>query len=133
MKMAGAAHRTTVALAAVLIATAGACRGNPVEGYDEAQLIERLSAAGLSLERREPTAITVRELELLPAEPISMFSARVSDGAGNSQTMTFLQFESFAVADQADRENLNGFAAANWFVLGIVSSDFVDRIRGALP
>lgn len=133
MNLAGLARRTTVALAAVLIAAAGACRGNPVEGYDEAQLIERLSAAGLSLERRERTAITARELELLPAEPISMFSARVSDAAGSSQIMTFLQFESVAAAGQADQEDLNGFAAANWFVLGIVSNDFVDRIRGALP
>jgi hypothetical protein len=72
------------------------------------------------------------DLSRFPEEPRSAVVLRLSDGRGNSEAMTFVELGSWKAAAEMDAKPVNGFAVRNWFVLGIVSNYFVDRITDAL-
>jgi hypothetical protein len=100
-------------------------------GLPEEELLSALESAGLTIRQLEPM-ISPYQNEKLPTEPKSMFSARVSDGHGNTEPMTFIEFSSEADA-RAASESQSGFALRNWFVLGIVSNHMKHHIEGAIP
>lgn len=95
-------------------------------------LMERLAAAGMEIRDLGPASISVDHASRFPETPRSTIALRVSDGQGNSESMTFVEFSSWKAAAALDEKPVNGFAVRNWFVLGIVSSYFVDKITNAV-
>jgi hypothetical protein len=99
---------------------------------DADQLVEKLAAAGLVAEELGPAQVSTNHLSRFPEEPRSTLWLRISDGQGNSEPMTFVEFGSWKAAADVDAKPVNGFAARNWFVLGIVSNHFVTAVTQAL-
>jgi hypothetical protein len=99
---------------------------------DADELLEKLTAAGLVAEELGPAQVSTNHLSRFPEEPRSTLWLRISDGQGNSEPMTFVEFGSWKAAAEVDTKPINGFAARNWFVLGIVSNHFVTAVTQAL-
>jgi hypothetical protein len=99
---------------------------------DASDLLEKLAAAGLETKDLGPASISVDHASRFPEKPRSTLALRVSDGAGNSESMTFVEFSSWKTAAAMDAKPVNGFAVRNWFVLGIVSNYFVEKITAAV-
>ena len=89
-----------------------------------------LERAGLVLTPLDKTYVYPSDLQKFPAEPRAMFSIRVGDGKGNSETMTLLEFSS--AGQVAGVRGVNGFPVHNWFFLGIISNQWRDIIVSAL-
>lgn len=92
----------------------------------------RLEASSLTIERLAESTITSKQRDRLGAEPTAMFSIRVSDASGSSQTMTLVQFDKDWQAAAVAEEGVHGFVVHNWYVVGVVSSQIRSQIEAAL-
>ncbi len=61
-----------------------------------------------------------------------MFSVRVSDASGSTQSMTLVQFDKDWKAKAVGDEGVNGFVIKNWFFVGTVSQNIRSQIEAAL-
>jgi hypothetical protein len=111
------------ALALVLLACGPA-------SLSEDEVVRRLAARGFTIERLDKAEISQGQLDRLPT-PLQYFSIRVSDGKGNSETTTLLEFRRAGQAAEASKAKVNGFAARNWFFTGM-ARHFQDPIQEAL-
>jgi hypothetical protein len=107
-------------------------RPRNTQRLDADDLLDRLADARIAAEDRGPARIDVDDLSRFPEEPRSVLCLRLSDGQGNAETMTFVEFGSWKTAAHVDAEPINGFAVRNWFVLGIVSEYFAASVAEAL-
>lgn len=98
----------------------------------EADLMARLEASDLTIERLTEATITSKQRDRLGAEPTAMFSIRVSDATGSSQTMTLVQFDKDWQAAAVADEGVHGFVIHNWYVVGVVSAQIRSQIEAAL-
>ena len=98
--------------------------------FSEHQLLLRLRSAGMTIERLDKTFLYPDDQEKLPAEPRQVFSIRVSDGQGNRERMTLVEFDEARQASLV--KGVNGFPAHNWFFLGTISTYFRRQVEGAL-
>ena len=120
-------------LIAALIVVAAACSGgggSESSGPTESELITKLEAGGLKVDRLDGM-LSQEQRDKLPTEPKSMFSARISDAHGNTEPMTFVELNNEEDATEAATYQ-NGFAVGNWFVVGIVSNHMKHHVEGAL-
>ena len=62
----------------------------------------------------------------------TVFSAKVSDGSGHTQTMTFIQFGKEFMAAAAAYEGVPGFAVGSWYFAGIPNAEIQAQIETAL-
>jgi hypothetical protein len=113
-------------------ANAASKSGRKTKSITAVALMEKLAAAGLETRDIGPASISVDHASRFPETPRSTLALRVSDGQGNSETMTFVEFSSWKAAAALDDKPVNGFVVRNWFVLGIVSTYFVDKITNAV-
>jgi hypothetical protein len=98
----------------------------------EADLMTQLGASGLNVERLAEPTITSKQRDRLGAEPQTMFSIRVTDGSGSSQSMTLVQFDKDWKASAVGDEGVPGFAIQNWYFVGTVSQNIRNQIQAAL-
>ncbi|MGQ0720477.1 MAG: hypothetical protein ACT4PE_02760 [Candidatus Eiseniibacteriota bacterium] len=99
---------------------------------DASGLLEELAAAGLTAEELGPAQVSTDHSSRFPEPPRSTLWLRISDGQGNSEQMTFVEFGSWKTAAEVDAKPINGFAVRNWYVLGIVSNHFVSAVTHAV-
>jgi predicted small lipoprotein YifL len=130
---AGAGARTAlaVATAAALLALAGCGGGGPAP-LSQAEVMERLEDAGFQVEILDEPAVAQDDRSQFVAEPVGILAVRLSDGRGNSEAMTLVQFPQVKDAEGLDARPVNGFAARNWFFLGIIANHFRDPIQAAM-
>lgn len=95
-------------------------------------LLDQLASAGLTTQDLGPAQLDIDDTSRFPEEARSTMVLRISDGQGNSEAMTFIEFGSWKAAAALDAKPINGFAVRNWFVRGIVSNYFVDLVTEAL-
>ncbi|GJM44513.1 MAG: hypothetical protein DHS20C21_13550 [Gemmatimonadota bacterium] len=95
-------------------------------------LLDQLAAAGLGTEDLGAPRISLDDSSRFPEDARSTLLLRVSDGQGNSEPMTFVEFGSWKAAAKLDAKPVNGFAVRNWFVLGTTSNHFVKLVSDAL-
>ncbi|MCG3205798.1 MAG: hypothetical protein KCHDKBKB_02521 [Elusimicrobia bacterium] len=101
-------------------------------GLSEADVLDRLSKRGMTVERQQGIALSQGQLSRLPTSE-QMFTIRVSNSNGTSGPITLLRFKNVSKAKKADQANIiNGFAAQNWFFAGLVPVDIEDSIKEAL-
>jgi hypothetical protein len=67
------------------------------------------------------------------SQPETILSVRVSDAAGQTQTLTLVGFERDWQAEHAKDEGVPGFVVRNWLFVGVVTApDIQARIEGTL-
>jgi hypothetical protein len=98
----------------------------------EAEVLDRLHEAGFQVEILEAPAVAQDDRTQFVAEPVGMVQVRLRDGQGNSEAMTLIQFPKVKDAEGLDARPVNGFAARNWFFLGIIANHFRDPIQAAM-
>jgi hypothetical protein len=120
-----------IAVTAGMVLLAGCGEGGPAP-LSQAQVMERLEDAGFQVEILDEPAVAQDDRSQFVAEPVGMFAVRLSDGRGNSEAMTLVQFPEVKDAEGLDARPVNGFAARNWFFLGIIANHFRDPIQAAM-
>lgn len=98
----------------------------------EGEMMTQLEASGLHIERLPELTITAKQRARLGTEPETMFSIRVSDESGSTQSMTLIQFDKDWKANAVGEEGVNGFAIKNWFFVGVISQNIRNQIHEAL-
>ena len=99
----------------------------------ESDVLSKLKAAGLTVERLDESLLTYAQRQRIEAEPETVFSVRVSDAAGHSQNMTLVGFSHDWKAVNALKEGVPGFAVRNWLFAGVVSApEIQQQIESAL-
>jgi len=93
----------------------------------ETEVLSKLQAAGLTVERLDELLLTYAQLQRIESEPEMIVSVRVSDADGHSQTMTLVGFDHDWKAENALREGVPGFAVRNWLFAGVVSAPEIQR------
>jgi len=133
-KRAPARGRAGTAAAILLggLALLAGCGGGGPGPLSEAEVLDRLHGAGFRVEILGAPAIAQDDRSLFVAEPLDMVAVRLSDGQGNSEAMTLVQFPRVKDAEGLDARPVNGFAARNWFFLGTIGNHFRDPIEAAL-
>ena len=127
-------RRYTLAAAQVLLCATlvfGALAGC-TSNLSEKEVLSQLEAAGLKVERLNESLLTVKQRQRIESEPETVFSVRVSDAAGQSQSMTLVQFDKDWKATHAKNEGIPGFVVRNWFFVGIVNQQMQTQIEAAL-
>jgi hypothetical protein len=118
-----------VILGATLIGAAlTGCGG----GLAERDVLSKLEAAGLTVERLDESLLTGKQRQRIENPMETVFSAKVSDAAGNSQKMTIIGFRKDFMATSAGYEGVPGFAIRNWFFAGIPNAQIQAQIEVAL-
>ena len=123
------------ALGALLFATlaCGALAGCSNNNLSESELLSKLEAAGLTVERLSESLLTNKQRQRIESTPETIISVRVSDAEGHSQKMALVGFDRDWKADHAKEEGVPGFVVRNWFFVGKVTSpEIVSQIEGAL-
>jgi hypothetical protein len=121
----------TLAIAAAAMAITGCGGGGGPAPLSEAELLERLEGAGLQVEILGEPMVSEKDRSLFVAEPVGMLAVRLSDGQGNAESMTLVHFPAVKDAAGLEARPVNGFAARNWFFLGIIANHFRDPILAA--
>ena len=93
----------------------------------ESNVLSKLEAAGLTVERLDKLLLTNAQRQRIESEPEMIFSIRVSDADGHSQTMTLVGFDHDWKAENALGEGVPGFAVRNWLFAGVVSAPEIQR------
>ena len=110
------------------VALAG-CSNN----LSESEVLSKLQAAGLTVERLKDNLLTRKQRQRIENDPETVFSVRVTDAAGNTQTMTLVGFDRDWKAERARDEGVPGFVVRNWFFAGTVTApEIMSQIEGAL-
>jgi hypothetical protein len=112
-----------------LILICGGLVGCGGGGLTEAEVLSRLEAAGLTVERLDDSLLTNAQRQRIEHPMEIVFSVQVSDGEGHSQQMTFIQFGRDFMAESAGYEGVPGFQVGNWYFAGVVQSP---EIRSAI-
>ncbi len=99
------------------------------DGLTEADVLSRLEAAGLTVERLDESLLTNAQRQRIEHPMETVYSVRVSDAEGNGQTMTFIQFDRDFMAESAGYEGVPGFQVRNWYFAGAVQAP---EIRSAI-
>ena len=130
-------HRRRLAprLLGVLLGATLACGalGGCSNNLSESDVLSKLQEAGLTIERLDQSLLTSQQRQRIESEPHTIFSVRVSDPEGHSQTMTLVGFDRDWKADHAKDEGVPGFVVRNWFFVGVVTAPQIQsRIEAAL-
>lgn len=123
--------RSLVALMCLIMACGiiAGCSNN----LSESDVLSKLKAAGLTVERLDESLLTYAQRQRIESEPETIFSVRVSDADGHSQTMTVVGFSHDWKAGNALKEGVAGFAVRNWLFAGVVSAPEIQKqIQSAL-
>jgi hypothetical protein len=112
-----------------LILVCGGLVGCGGGGLTEADVLSRLEAAGLTVERLDENLLTNAQRQRIEHPMETVYSVQVSDGEGNGQAMTFIQFDRDFMAESAGYEGVPGFQVRNWYFAGVVQSP---EIRSAI-
>ena len=88
----------------------------------ESDVLSKLEAAGLTVERLDESLLTYAQRQRIESEPETIFSVNVSDAAGHSQNMTLVSFSHDWKAQNALSEGVPGFSVRNWLFAGVVSA-----------
>ena len=91
------------------------------KNLSESDVLSKLEAAGLTVERLNETVLTYAQRQRIEAEPESIFSVKLTNKEGQSETMTLVSFSHDWKAENALKEGVAGFAVRNWLFAGIVS------------
>ena len=90
--------------------------------FSETDVLSKLQAAGLTVERLDHSLLTQKQRQRIESEPETTLSVRVSDAAGHSQTMTLVGFDHDWMAEHAKGEGVPGFVVRNWLFAGEVTA-----------
>jgi hypothetical protein len=102
-------------------------------GLSESDVLSKLEASGLTIEKLNDNLLTQRQRQRIENDPETVLSVRISDAEGHSQTLTLVGFAHDWQADHAKDEGVPGFVVRNWFFVGVVKvPDIQARIEGAL-
>ena len=105
-----------------LILACGGLVGCSGGGLTETEVLSRLEAAGLTVERLDESLLTNAQRQRIEHPMENVYSVQVSDAEGHSQTMTFIQFDKDFMAESAGYEGVPGFQVGNWYFAGVVQS-----------
>jgi hypothetical protein len=118
-----------VILGATLISAAlTGCGG----GLSENDVLSKLEAAGLTVERLDESLLTTKQRQRIENPMETVLSVKISDAAGNSQKMTIIGFKKDFMATSAGYEGVPGFAVRNCFFAGIPNAQIQTQIEAAL-
>lgn len=99
----------------------------------EEDVLTKLEAAGLTLERLNESLLTNAQRQRIENDPEIVISVRITDVNGRSQTMTLVGFDHDWKADHAKYEGVPGFVVRNWLFAGVVSvPEIQSKIESAL-
>jgi hypothetical protein len=102
-------------------------------GLSESDVLSKLEASGLTIERLNDNLLTQRQRQRIENDPETVLSVNISDAEGHSQTLTLVGFEHDWQADHAKDEGVPGFVVRNWLFVGVVTApDIQARIEGTL-
>jgi hypothetical protein len=102
-------------------------------GLSESDVLSKLEASGLTIEKLNDNLLTQRQRQRIESQPETILSVRVSDAAGQTQTLTLVGFERDWQAEHAKDEGVPGFVVRNWLFVGVVTApDIQARIEGTL-
>jgi hypothetical protein len=101
-------------------------------GLSESDVLSKLEAAGLTVERLDESLLTMKQRQRIENPMETVLSVNVSDAAGNSQKMTIIVFSKDFMATSAGYEGVPGFAVRNCFFAGIPEADIQTQIEAAL-
>ena len=135
MQMLNERRRSPLGAAKILLCAmlmCGVVAGCGSKNFSEADLLARLQAAGVTVERLQETLITSKQIQRIESEHVGMFSARVSNAAGHNQVMTLIQFDKDWKAAAVGEEGVVGFAVRNWYFVGGTDRELRTQIEGAL-
>ena len=93
------------------------------QNLSESDVLSKLEAAGLTVERLDERLLTRAQRQRIESQPETIFSVRVSDASGNSQSMTLVEFDKDWKAVSAIEEGVPGFVVRNWLFVGVVTSE----------
>ena len=96
------------------------------------KVLSKLQKSGLTFETIEETRMDLELEQKLPERPKTIFAIRLSDGKGNREPMTLIEFSSSEAAQKFKKKKVNGFPIHNWFFMGTVSNYFKSKIETAL-
>jgi hypothetical protein len=118
-----------VLLCSALCGSLTGCSNN----LSESDVLSKLEAAGLTVERLSESLLTSKQRQRIEHEPETVLSVRVSDAAGNSQSLALVGFDQDWKADRAKDEGVPGFVVRNWFFAGGVTAPQIQsQIEAAL-
>jgi hypothetical protein len=114
------AHSGLMFALAVVFTTAvcAGVAGCGSSGLSEADVISKMEASGLSVEKLPEPVWTRKQRERVEARPETILSVRVTDEAGLSKVLTLLGFDAEWKASRVGPAGVPGFAVKNWFFVG---------------
>lgn len=122
-----------VAAATVIVVSAGAsligCGGGG--NLSEADVVAKLQATGLKVEKLPRPTWTRSQRERVEQEPESVFSLKLTDG-DQHQEVTLLGFDAEWKAEGVAPDGVPGFAVGKWFFVGEIGQSFREKIEAAL-
>ena len=101
-------------------------------GLSESDVLSKLEAAGLTVERLDESLLTSKQRQRIENPMETVLSVNVSDAAGNSQKMTIIGFKKDFMATSAGYEGVPGFAVRNFFFAGVPDGEIQAQIEAAM-